>query len=105
MQPFIYLSTHAIKQGKQEEIRTWYDEFLALVQEKEPRLLASQLYLNDPQTEGTIVLVHPDAESMDYHLQVTGDKIGEGLELAPVESIQIYGAPGPVLQQVWQRNE
>lgn len=105
MQPFIYLSTHAIKQGKQEEIRTWYDEFLALVEEKEPRLLASQLYLNDPQTEGTIVLVHPDAESMDYHLQVTGDKIGEGLELAPVESIQIYGTPGPVLQQVLQRNE
>lgn len=104
MQPFIYMSTHAIKQGKQADIRTWYDEFVALVNEAEPRLLASQLFLNDSETEGTIVLLHPDAESMDYHLQVTSDKIGEGLELAPVRSIQILGTPGPVLQEVLRRN-
>ena len=105
MQPFIYMSTHSIKEGKQEDIRTWYEEFEALVEEKEPRLIASHLFVNEPQTEGTILLLHPDAESMDFHLQLTGDKIGEGLELAPVESIQIYGSPGPVLKEVLRRNQ
>lgn len=105
METFIYLSTHSIKKGKSENIRAWYQEFEALVREQEPRLIASQLYVNDPQTEGTIVLVHPDAASMDYHLQVAGDKIGEGLAWAPTESIQIYGTPGPVLRQVLRHNE
>lgn len=105
VEPFIYVSTHTIREGKHEDVRAWYREFLELVEAKEPRLFASHLYFNEDQTEGTVVLIHPDADSMDRHLQVAGDKIGEGLGLAPVESIQIYGTPGAVLREVLRHNE
>jgi hypothetical protein len=103
-EPFIYISTHRIKEGKIEATKVWNREFVKLVEAKEPRLIASHLYLNESQSEGTIVLIHPDADSMDFHLRVAGDLIGEGLALAPTGSIQVYGTPSPMLQEVLRRN-
>ena len=37
---------------------------------KEPRVIAFNIYVNDEGTEVTGVQVHPDAASMEFHMQV-----------------------------------
>lgn len=103
-EPFIFISTHAVKAGKLEAIKAWNQDFMEFLAANEPRLIAANTYSNESQTEMSVVLVLPDAAAMDEHLQVSHEKIGAGLELAPTVSIQAYGIPGPVLQQVLRHN-
>jgi hypothetical protein len=102
--PFVFISTHAVKKGTLEAVKQWSREFAELTEANEPRLLAWQLFINEDQSEVSSVLILPDAAAMDVHLQVAGEMIGKGLELAPTISLQSYGAPGPVLQNVLNMN-
>ena len=39
----------------------------------EPRLTAFNEYVNESHTEVTVVPVHPDAASMEFHMGIIGD--------------------------------
>lgn len=76
--PFIFLTTHTVKDGRLEDLERLGDEFLEFVEANEPRLLAIGGYLNGDRDRFTLVQVHPDAKSMDDYLQVAGEKIHQG---------------------------
>jgi hypothetical protein len=103
-EPFVFISTHAIEQGKLEATKEWNQDFIAFLAANEPRLIAANTYSNESQTEMSLVLILPDAAAMDDHLRVAHEMIGAGIELAPTISIQAYGTPGPVLRGVLRRN-
>ena len=89
--PFIFIGTHAIKEGKLEEFKETALELVRLVREMEPRMIAFNFYLNEDETEATIVQVHPDADSMLHHMQVARQHIMKGTEdLLVTKGIQIY---------------
>jgi hypothetical protein len=84
----------------------WLSE---LVASNEPRMIAFNAYANDEGTEVSIVQIHPDADSMLFHMQllskhITGAYEDEG-PLAETTSIQLYGDPGEtVLEMIKQFN-
>lgn len=96
--PFIYIGTYRLKEGKLEAFRQYLrdEKFFELIETNEPRLLAFNGYANEAGTEVTFVQVHPDAASMEFHMQVAREHIGrayaEFLESAG-SSTQIYGQP------------
>jgi len=93
-QPFIWIGVHKIKEGKMEEMKRFMSDLVDLVQSSEPRMLAFNLYLNDEGTEVATVQVHPDADSMEFHMKVTGEHIAGAYEyLEETVSTQIYGTP------------
>lgn len=104
--PFIFIGTHTIKEGKLEDLkRTFLPELLELVEAKEPRLLAFNAYLNEEGTEVSVVQVHPDADSMLFHMQVVRDHISQSYEgyLEDTTSIQVFGPPtDPALEMIRQ---
>ena len=64
-----------------------------LVREREPQLLAFNFFLNEDETEVSVVQVHPDADSMLTHMQVAKEHITEATEtLLSTKDTQIYGA-------------
>ena len=92
--PFIFVGTHRIKEGKAEEFKTDALDLAKLVQDQEPQLLGFNFYMNDDETEATIVQVHPDADSMLVHMRVASEHITKGTdELLETKDIQIYGEP------------
>jgi quinol monooxygenase YgiN len=92
--PFIFVGTHRVKEGKLEEFRADATALAALVEEREPQLLAFNLFFNEDETEATVVQMHPDADSMLVHMQVAAEHITKGTdELLETKEIQIYGAP------------
>jgi hypothetical protein len=93
-EPFIFIGTHRIKDGKFEEFKNNYLDLVKVVETKEPRLIAFNCYANDDETEVSVVQVHPDADSMLFHMQVAREHIEKGVEgLLDVGSMQIYGTP------------
>jgi quinol monooxygenase YgiN len=94
-EPFIFIGTHTIREGKLEDFKKQWRELLDVVEAKEPRLIAFNAYVNEDGTELTVVQVHPDADSMLFHMQVARDHISEAYQsvLEKTKRIDVYGKP------------
>lgn len=93
-EPFIFIGTHTIREGKFEDFKKACGELLEVVEANEPRLIAFNLYANQDETEVGIVQVHPDADSMLFHMQVAREHITQATEeLLDSRGFQIYGTP------------
>jgi hypothetical protein len=75
--PFIFISQSRVKDGKLEDFKRGLREMAEFVEANEPRVIAFEAYLNDDGTEATGVQIHPDADSMAFHMQVAFEKIME----------------------------
>ena len=90
--PFIYVGTYSIKPGKLEEARKRLVELVDFVDTNEPRMIAFQCFLNEEGSKLTIVQVHPDSASMEYHLQVNAKHFTTAFDyLDAMLSDQYYG--------------
>jgi quinol monooxygenase YgiN len=76
-QPFIAIAALGIKEGKLEDFTRFYKEVVETVEEHEPRMIAFHGFVDEDGTEMTIIQVHPDVASMDFHMQVLSNKLGE----------------------------
>lgn len=108
-EPFIFIGTHRLKEGRLDAAREMNQWLCELVESNEPRLIAFNAYANEEGTEIAVVQVHPDAESMLFHMEllskhITGAYEDEG-PLAETTSIQLYGDPGEsALEMIKQFN-
>lgn len=100
--PFILVSTWKIKEGKLEELVRFQRGLAEVIEANEPQLIAFNAFINEDETEMTSIQVHPDAASMDFHLQVLRDKLGDAMsavaEFAEPKSLEYYGMPPESLQ-------
>ena len=68
--PLIYVGTYTVKQGDQEDARRRLAELVDFVETNEPRMIAFHAYLDQDGKSLSIVQVHPDSASMEFHMQV-----------------------------------
>jgi quinol monooxygenase YgiN len=103
--PFIFITEHTVKSGRLNELERLTDEFVEFVEANEPGLLAINAYLNDDRDRFTLVQIHADADSMDAHLQIAGDRIHQALDVVDNDSVTVFGTPGRItrrlLDQIW----
>jgi hypothetical protein len=106
-QPFIFISTFRLKQGKLEAFKETCQGLVELVESREPRVIAFNLYASEDGTEVSNVQVHPDAESMVSHMQLLREHIsGAGDEDSAIEvstSNEIYGVPSDALLEMLEK--
>jgi len=69
-EPLIYVGTYTIKPGSQEEARRRLADLVEFVETNEPRMIAFNTYLDRDANTVSIVQVHPDSASMEFHMQV-----------------------------------
>jgi hypothetical protein len=110
-QPFIYIGTYQIKEGKRDDLARYWRDFVEFVEASEPRLIAFNAYVNDEGNEVAIVQVHPDVDSMEFHMKVIrehvehaaweflGDTVSEHIYGAvsdsALETMRLQGSSGP----------
>jgi quinol monooxygenase YgiN len=97
--PFIVKSVSRIHPGKAEAYQPVAAEICRIAEEKEPRLLGFHIYVSEDHSSEVVVQIHPDAESMQHHLQVLGEKVRETFAYADFESLEIYGQPNDALME------
>lgn len=102
--PFILLTTNTINPGEVDRVKELSRRFMERIQAADTGLLAFHFYLNDEGTEVSNVQVHRNAGSMDAYLPVAQELIQDALSLTRTVSIDVYGTPGPVVQQVLRMN-
>jgi hypothetical protein len=74
-QPFIFIGTHRLKEGKLEAFKKSCVELAEFVESNEPRVIAFNADASEDGAEVSIVQAHPDAESMLFHMQLLRDHI------------------------------
>lgn len=97
-EPFIHVGTYSIKAGKLEEARRRIAELVDFVETNEPRMIAFHCFLDEEGSKLTIVQVHPDSASMEFHLQVNAKHFTTAFDyLDSMMSDQYYGGISPRL--------
>ena len=103
-QPFIFISTFRLKQGKLEAFKEMCQGLREFVESNEPRVIAFNLYASRDGTEVSNVQIHPDADSMVSHMQLLHEHIsgagGEESSIDVTTSNQIYGVPNDAVLEM-----
>jgi hypothetical protein len=91
--PLIFVATNKLRPGKFEAERERLPGFVDFIEANEPRLIAFNQYVNDDRTETSVVQVHPDAASMEFHLDVVRSQARRAFEEthAGTTRIQLFG--------------
>jgi quinol monooxygenase YgiN len=87
----VYVDRSEIREGKLEELRTAIRELVDFVESNEAQALAYNVYINEDGTEMTVVQVHPDSTSLEFHMDVAGPAFLKFKELIKLLAIDIYG--------------
>jgi quinol monooxygenase YgiN len=91
--PFIHVGTTSVKPGRLEALREQLAELVDFVETNEPRMIAFHAYLDEPGERLTIVQVHPDSASMEFHMEVNAKHFATAFDnLDAVISEQYCGA-------------
>jgi hypothetical protein len=91
--PFIFIGQSRIKEGRLDDFKRGLREMAEFVETNEPRVIAFEAYVNDDATEVTGVQIHPDADSMAFHMQIAFEKIMEFDQYLDTQSVEVYGVP------------
>jgi hypothetical protein len=93
--PFIFIATNRLREGKFTAEQQRVPGLASFIEENEPQLIAFNEYVNDDHNEVTVVQVHPDAASMEYHMGMIGDRARDAYAqtLAATTGIQVFGTP------------
>ena len=70
VEPLIFITAITIKEGKLEDFKHYSEEKGKFVEEKVPRIIHFERYINEDGTEVTSVQIHPDEDSMAFHMRV-----------------------------------
>ena len=90
-EPFIFMSVSSVKEGKLDEYRAFSRKMAEIIEANEPRLIAFGTYINDDGTKATTVQVHPDADSLVFHMQIIREKMDIAYEHIKTESMTVCG--------------
>jgi hypothetical protein len=98
----LYVDRSEVREGALDALKPAVRELVDFVEANEPRLIAYNVYFSEGEdgTKMTVVSVHPDSASLEYHMAVAGPLFRRFVELVTLSSIHIYGEPSEkVLQQ------
>ena len=94
MDDFIaYLDTSEVRAGKLEELKSAMAELATFVEVNEPRILAYRVYFSADGSTMSVLHFHPDAASLEFHLQVAGPKFPPIAPFVKLRSIEVFGRP------------
>jgi quinol monooxygenase YgiN len=92
-QPLVYIDTSDVRAGALEELKRAIRELVEFIDANEPQILAYSVYLSDDGSQMTVVHVHVDSASLEYHMDVGGPAFRRFTDLITMSSIHIYGEP------------
>ncbi len=90
-EPIVYIDSSEIREGKLEELKAAIGELVQFVRANEPQLISYNFYLNEDGTRMTVVAVHPDSASMEFHMKVAGPAFRKFTEFLNLSTIEVYG--------------
>jgi hypothetical protein len=103
--PFIFIATNRLKQGKLNSEQKRLPDLIDFIRANEPRLIAFNEYANEEGTEAAVVQVHPDADSMVFHMELIAERAASAYAdtIDATTNIQVFGTPGGTVTDMLRR--
>jgi hypothetical protein len=103
--PFIFIATNRLKQGKLDSEKRRLPDLIDFIHANEPQLIAFNEYANGEGTEVAVVQVHPDADSMVFHMKLIAERAASAYAdtIDATTNIQVFGTPGDTVADMLQR--
>jgi len=88
-----YIDTSIIRQGKLNELKKAAQELAEFVDLNESRPISYNIYFTEDGTQMSLLQIHPDSASLEFHLELAGHGFQKFKDLLQLSTIQIYGQP------------
>lgn len=99
--PILYIDRSRIKRGRLDDVKRKTAELTEFIEQQEGQLLFYGFSIDEEAHRMTVLAVHPDAESVELHMDVGGEAFREFADLLEMEAIEVYGQPSDrVLEQL-----
>src|SRR6187431_2509338 len=98
-----YVDISIIQKGKLNELKNAVQDLVEFVNLNESRPIAYNIYFNEDGTQMTLMQIHPDSASLEFHLEIAGPVFQRFKDLIQLSTIQIYGKPSDNLLNQLQR--
>jgi quinol monooxygenase YgiN len=102
-EPLISIDTSLIRDGRLDELKEAVTELVEFVRSNEPRPIAYEIYFDEARSRMTVVQVHPDSASMEYHMTIAGPAFAGFAELITLSTLDVYGKPSEELLELLRR--
>ncbi len=103
-EPIFYIDSSEILEGKLEKLKAAMNELVQFVEANEPQLISYNFFLSEDDTRMTVVAIHPDSASMEFHMEVAGPAFRKFTEFIKLSKIEVYGkVSDKVLDQLRQK--
>ena len=99
-EPLVFIDISEILEGKIEDLRGRIKDLASFVEENEPRTIAYSFYFDKDATKMTVVQVHPDSASMQFHMTAAADIFPRFVGLVRMLTMDIYGTPSDDLLEL-----
>jgi len=111
--PFIYIGTYEVRQGRFDDARKSLAEHAEFIEANEPHMISFNVYGDEDAGTISIVQVHTDSSSMDFHMKLVaehinsalGDYLGSAVDTqilgegpSTVDTIRSFGNPDDVVK-------
>jgi quinol monooxygenase YgiN len=90
-EPIVYVDTSEVREGKLEELKAAINELVKFIETNEPRLIAYNVYFKEDGTRMTVIHVHPDSASLEFHMKVAGPAFPKFVQFIKLLAIDVYG--------------
>ncbi|MET4589695.1 hypothetical protein [Arthrobacter sp. 754] len=87
----VYLDTSDVRPGKLAELKAAMAELASFVDANEPRIIAYNVYFSGDGTRMSVLNIHPDIASLEFHLKVAGPRFPPIAPLVTLRTIEIFG--------------
>jgi quinol monooxygenase YgiN len=91
--PIVFISHFKVKEGKLEGLKEHAQKIVELIRAEKPGTLAFLQYLNEDETELSIVHVFTDADALDKHNEGVAERARGAFEFLEPISRELYGMP------------
>jgi hypothetical protein len=102
-EPLISIDTSLIRDGRLDELKEAVTELVEFVRSNEPRPIAYEIYFDEARSRMTVVQVHPDSASMEYHMTIAGPAFAGFAELITLSTLDVNGKPSEELLELLRR--
>jgi hypothetical protein len=90
-EPIVYVDVSEIREGKHEELEAAMDHLSRFVEAHMPRVASYGFFLDESRRTMTVVALHPDSESLEFHMDEGNEEFRKFGDLIHLSRIDVYG--------------
>jgi hypothetical protein len=103
LEPIVYIDHSDIREGELQEVRARVHELVGFVDAQEPQLLAYGVFIDEEGGGMTVVAIHPNSSSLEFHMEIGGPAFRKFIELIDLRTIEVYGRPSDKVLELLQQ--